>query len=237
MLNSLPSILFSHSFSSVTPTYSLPQTWSCFSLLCLPMGLPYWIPGLLFHTLSDWQLQLPFQTKLCPDVLFMLLSHAPKYSIKPSLLYFSPLYLLLLLYGMLFFLACFLFLFIFLSPLPDLLAPYWQWPIFSNYIYLVSSIASGTYKMLSRTSLVVQWLRIRLPRQGTRVQALVREDPTCRGATKPVRHNNWSLHALELVCHNYWGCVLQLLKPTCLEPVLHSKRSHCNEKPVHRNEE
>ena len=24
---------------------------------------------------------------------------------------------------------------------------------------------------------------------GTRVQALVREDPTCRGATKPVRHN------------------------------------------------
>ena len=31
----------------------------------------------------------------------------------------------------------------------------------------------------------VQWLRIRLPMQGTWVQALVREDPTCRGATKP----------------------------------------------------
>ena len=29
----------------------------------------------------------------------------------------------------------------------------------------------------------------------------------------------------------------QLLKPTCLEPVLHNKRSHRNEKPVHRNEE
>ncbi|KAJ8781339.1 hypothetical protein J1605_011323 [Eschrichtius robustus] len=29
----------------------------------------------------------------------------------------------------------------------------------------------------------------------------------------------------------------QLLKPTCLEPVLHNKRSHCNEKPMHRNEE
>ena len=40
-----------------------------------------------------------------------------------------------------------------------------------------------------RASLVVQWLRIRLPMQGTRVQALVREDPTCRGATKPMRHN------------------------------------------------
>ena len=31
--------------------------------------------------------------------------------------------------------------------------------------------------------------KIRLPIQGTRVRALVREDPTCRGATKPVRHN------------------------------------------------
>ena len=40
-----------------------------------------------------------------------------------------------------------------------------------------------------RTSLVAQWLRIRLPVQGTRVQSLVWEDPTCPGATKPVRHN------------------------------------------------
>uniref|UniRef100_A0A8C0DTV1 Proline rich 5 n=1 Tax=Balaenoptera musculus TaxID=9771 RepID=A0A8C0DTV1_BALMU len=39
------------------------------------------------------------------------------------------------------------------------------------------------------TSLVGQWLRIRLPTQGTRVRALAREDPTCRGATKPVCHN------------------------------------------------
>ena len=38
-------------------------------------------------------------------------------------------------------------------------------------------------------SLVVQWLRIRLLMQGTQVRALVREDPTCHGATKPVRHN------------------------------------------------
>ena len=40
-----------------------------------------------------------------------------------------------------------------------------------------------------RASLVAQWLRICLPMQGTRVRALVWEDPTCRGATKPVRHN------------------------------------------------
>ena len=39
-----------------------------------------------------------------------------------------------------------------------------------------------------RTSLVARWLRICLPMQGTQVQALVREDPTCHGATKPVYH-------------------------------------------------
>ena len=38
-------------------------------------------------------------------------------------------------------------------------------------------------------SLVAQWLRIRLPMQGTQVRALVWEDPTCRRATKPVCHN------------------------------------------------
>ena len=38
---------------------------------------------------------------------------------------------------------------------------------------------------IGETSLVAQWLRIRLPMQGTRVGALVREDPTCHGSTKP----------------------------------------------------
>ena len=38
-------------------------------------------------------------------------------------------------------------------------------------------------------SLVAQWLRICLPMQGTQVRALVWEDTTCRGATKPVSHN------------------------------------------------
>ena len=44
-------------------------------------------------------------------------------------------------------------------------------------------------KHTNRASLVAQWLRICLPMQGTRVRALVREDPTCRGATRPVSHN------------------------------------------------
>ena len=46
------------------------------------------------------------------------------------------------------------------------------------------------YKGIKRgTSLVTQWLRTRLPMQGTRVRALVWEDPTYRRATKPMHHN------------------------------------------------
>ena len=86
------------------------------------------------------------------------------------------------------------------------------------------------------TSLVVKWLRICLPMQGTRVRALVREDPTCHGATKPVHHNDWAC-ALEPASHNYRARVLQLLKSVRLEPVFRNKRSHRNEKPVHRNKE
>ena len=48
---------------------------------------------------------------------------------------------------------------------------------------------SLSLKRMSGTSLVAQWLRIRLPMQGTRVRALVWEDPTCCGATKPVCHS------------------------------------------------
>ena len=79
------------------------------------------------------------------------------------------------------------------------------------------------------TSLVVQWLRIRLPMQGTRVRALVWEDPTCRGATKP--------RASQLLSLRSRARVPQLLKPACLESTLRNKRSHCNEKPTRRNEE
>ena len=72
--------------------------------------------------------------------------------------------------------------------------------------------------------------------QGTQVRALVWEDPTCRGATKPVRHNYWAC-TLEPASHNYWAREPQLLKPMRLEPMLRNKRSHLNEKPVHRNKE
>ena len=57
----------------------------------------------------------------------------------------------------------------------------------------------------------VQWLRICLAMQGTPVGSLVWEDPTCRGATKPVHHN-------------YWAHVLQPLKAARLESVLPNER-------------
>ena len=66
-----------------------------------------------------------------------------------------------------------------------------------------------------RTSLVVQWLRICLPVQGTWVQSLVQEDSTCPQST----------------------CMSLRLKPVHLEPKLCSKRSCQNEKPAHCNEE
>ena len=38
-------------------------------------------------------------------------------------------------------------------------------------------------------SLVAQWLRVCLPMRGTRVRALVWEDPACCGAAGPVSHS------------------------------------------------
>ena len=46
--------------------------------------------------------------------------------------------------------------------------------------------------------------------QGTQVRAVIWEDPTCRGATKPVCHNYWAC-ALESARRNYWAHVPQVL--------------------------
>ena len=91
-------------------------------------------------------------------------------------------------------------------------------------------------------SLVAQWLRICLSMQGTWVQALTQQDPTCRRATKPMHHNYWA-RALEPASHNYWAHVPQLLKPAHLEPVLHNEKPRQWEArvrqrrvaPAHRN--
>ena len=74
-------------------------------------------------------------------------------------------------------------------------------------------------------SLVAQWLRIHLPMQGTWVRALVRQDPTCRGATGPMRHNLLSLRSR--------ACEPQLLSPCATTTEAHAPRAHAlqQEKP------
>ena len=70
-------------------------------------------------------------------------------------------------------------------------------------------------KWSSWASLVAQWLRVCLPRQGTRVRALVWEDPACRGAVGRVSHNYWACAS--------GACALQ--------------RKADIERPAHREEE
>ena len=69
--------------------------------------------------------------------------------------------------------------------------------VLSNYLNLyrvffdvqASHPVTNNIKNKNGVSLVAQSLRICLPMQGTRVRTLVWEDPTCRGATRPVSHN------------------------------------------------
>ena len=63
-------------------------------------------------------------------------------------------------------------------------------------------------------SLVVQWLGIFLPMQGTRVRSLVGVlRPTCLGTTKPMCHNDWTqapgAHALREKPPQQEACTLQ----------------------------
>ena len=66
-------------------------------------------------------------------------------------------------------------------------------------------------KINRETSLVLQWLRVCLPMQGTWVRSLVQQDSTCCGAAKPVCHNYWTC-ALEPSGCNYWAHMPQVLK-------------------------
>ena len=103
----------------------------------------------------------------------------------------------------------------------------------------IFSLRKWCSEFLRTTSLVMHWIRrICLPMQGTWVWSLVRENVTCHGATKPyatvteptsgnsepTQCNRWA-HV-----HDYWSRMY-------LQPALHNKRSHHNEKPMHHNEE
>ena len=66
--------------------------------------------------------------------------------------------------------------------------------------------SSTNKKQFLRTFLVVQWLRIHLPKQGTGILSLIWEDSTCRETTKQCTSST--------------------------ESELCNKKSHHNEKPV-----
>ena len=73
---------------------------------------------------------------------------------------------------------------------------------------------------------VVQWLRIRLPTQGTQVWSLVQDDSadceTTTATNSHAVHQSYSVSTLEAMSHNPWACALQ-------------QEKHCKEKPTHHN--
>ena len=79
-----------------------------------------------------------------------------------------------------------------------------SWEKISFFLFLRKNCSHGErgqkksrIKAFVRTSLVVQWLGIHLPMQGTWVWSLVWEDLTWCGGTKPMGHTYWSPQALE----------------------------------------
>ena len=86
----------------------------------------------------------------------------------------------------------------------EFISPYSWWYQQSETIKVEGKVMQ---KSELRTSLVVRWLGIWLPMQGTRVWSLVWEDPTCRGATASKHHSYWAVH------HSYWARAPQLLSP------------------------
>ena len=101
--------------------------------------------------------------------------------------------------------------------LPSPLAPCMRhqpqsWPFLLLVLDCLTVRKAEKEKM--KTSLVIQWIRICLPMQETRVRSLIWEYPTYLGAISP--------------CST-------ATEPRLLKPVLCNKRSHHNEKPTQHN--
>ena len=67
-----------------------------------------------------------------------------------------------------------------------------MWLTADNISHVVLIAVSEMLEDVNTTgtnALVVQWLRVCLPMQGTWVRSLVREDSTCLGAAKHTSHN------------------------------------------------
>ena len=90
-----------------------------------------------------------------------------------------------------------------------------------------------------RTFLVVQWIKICLPMQGTWVQSLVQEDSTCpcHRAMKPqltqqpqlLKPEHSRAHEPQLLS------LCAAAETSAPKPVLRDKRGHCRDTPVHHN--
>ena len=87
-------------------------------------------------------------------------------------------------------------------------------------------ICSFHQKWSSWASLVVQWLRIN-PLCKTRFDPWARKIPHVVEQLNPCA-------TYSTACSKAWEW--QLLKPACLEPVFHNKRSHSSGKPTHHSE-
>ena len=87
----------------------------------------------------------------------------------------------------------------------------------------------------SRTSLGIQWLRIHLPMQGTRVVSLVWEDPTRRrGVTQSFQLLSPSSRAHEL---QLLSLLVATTKAHALGACALQQGSHHKWKPMHHNGE
>ena len=80
--------------------------------------------------------------------------------------------------------------------------------ILTFFSVLFYNLQWSNLQTFSQTHFLIKFLkylyiniRIYQPMQGTQVQFPVREDPTCQGTAKPVRHNYWAhlpqAHALQ----------------------------------------
>ena len=73
--------------------------------------------------------------------------------------------------------------------IPYIKVPFNVLPIFQSWLFL-GSMAHTHQSCTFKTSLMVQWIRIHLPLQGTWVQSLVGEDSACHRRLKPMHHNH-----------------------------------------------
>ena len=116
-------------------------------------------------------------------------------------------------------------------------------PRYSQHLFLHSNLVTPspssphfTHIWHRRTSLVVEWIRIHLPTQGTWVQSLVWEDSIlCRATSLCAMTTKPALQSPQATTTEPMGYNYRSLH--ALGPVHHDKRSHCKEKPMDCNEE